>query len=368
MKREVLVIVIILAFSSCLQFLNGQDSRDETLRNNLKAADTYKKLGEKENEAGMLNTIAGNFFSEGIYKKAALYYEQEFSLYEKEDTRKLASASELTGKSWYYLQSDSLSSAWYETAVQNYETAGDAAGVLRCREMLGKVYTRLGLYDKALEEYGKSIESYSKTNDYKNIAAIHNQIGFLMFRKKNINQALESFTSAIGFSEKGGKDDFFLTDAWSNKAICWQNLGNETEMLSSFKKALEYAKSSGRVDETARIERIMAMIYFKKGDNYHAEVYCQSCIESAKASGSLDLLQLCYKDYSAVLETGNDFIKALEYYEKHLNLRDSLNYENRLAENRAADKIADYEAIEQKIKDEIATEEIQGLIIKNLRS
>ncbi|MCX6334865.1 MAG: SpoIIE family protein phosphatase, partial [Bacteroidia bacterium] len=161
---------------------------------------------------------------------------------------------------------------------------------------------------------------------------------------------------------------FFLTDAWSNKAICYQNLDNETEMLACFVKALDYAKNSGRTDEAARIERIMAMIYFRKGDNYHAEIYCQNCIESAKSSGNLDVLQLCYLDYSRVFESGNDFIKALEYYEKYLNLRDSINYANRLAETEAADKVAEYEIIEQRIRDEIDAEEIQGLEIKRLNA
>jgi serine phosphatase RsbU (regulator of sigma subunit)/tetratricopeptide (TPR) repeat protein len=189
-----------------------------------------------------------------------------------------------------------------------------------------------------------------------------------MFRKKDIYPALENFRKAVEYSEKGGTDDFFLTDAWSNIAICQQNFGNQVEMLRCFGKALQYAKNSGRTDEVARINRILAMIYFNKGDNYHAEMYCLSCIEAANASGNLDVLQLCYKDYSDVLEKGNDFVKALEYYEKHLNLRDSINYANRIREQKKEDNLAEYEAIEQRIRNEIATEEIRGLEMKSLRA
>jgi serine phosphatase RsbU (regulator of sigma subunit)/tetratricopeptide (TPR) repeat protein len=367
MKIRVLAIIICLAITSYLNYVNGQDRWDETLRVNLKTSDLYKKSGEKENEAMILNIIAGNYFNEGLYKKAALYYEQEFSLYEKENTGKLASSSEMAAKSYFNLLLDSLSSVWYAAAASYYESAGDAAGLLRCREKLGQLHIQLGVYDEALNEYEKIIDSYSRVNDNRNLAETYNQIGFLMFRKNDINEALASFTKAIEFSEKGGRNDFFLTDVWSNKAICYQNLENKTEMLACFRKALEYAKNSDRTDEAARIERIMAMIYFKDRDNYHAEVYCLSCIESAKKSGNLDVLQLCYHDYSDVLESGNDFIKALEYYEKHLNLRDSLNYEKRIAEQNAADKITEYEAIEQRIKEELAKEEIQDLELRNLR-
>ena len=365
MKKNAVTILLFLAFSSCLHNANGQENWNETLRTNLMAADAFRKQGEKENEARVLNIIADNYFKEGIFKKAALFYEQEFSLYEKSNSARLAYSSEMAGKSYLNLPLDSLAALWYETSASYFESAGDAAGLLRCRENLGLLYTELGVYDKALNEYEIIIAGYSKKNDNKNIAVTYNQIGFLMFRKNDTNGALESFTKAIEFSENGGTDDFFLTDAWSNKAICYQNLENEKEMLACFKRALEYAGNSGRTGEASRIERLMAMIYFKDGDNYHAEVYCLSCIESAKTSGNLDVLQLCYRDYSEVLEKGNDFIKALEYYEKHLNLRDSLNYEKRLAVERNQDKIAEYEAIEQRIKDDIAFEEIQGLELRN---
>ncbi|MCX6333303.1 MAG: tetratricopeptide repeat protein, partial [Bacteroidia bacterium] len=346
----------------------SQNNWNETLRNYIRASEAYRKLNENGNEARILNTLAGNYLREGIYKKAALYYEQEFSLYEKQNYGRLAASAEMAGKSYYNLPLDSLSSVWYATAASYYESAGDAAGLLRCREKLGLLYTQLRFYDQALKVYKIIIDGYNRDNDYRNLAAVSNQIGFLMFRKSDINEALVSFNKAIGFSEKGGSDDFFLTDAWSNKAICYQNLENEKEMLACFVKALDYAKNSGRTDEAARIERIMAMIYFRKGDNYHAEVYCRNCIESAKSSGNLDVLQLCYRDYSGVLESGNDFIKALEYYEKYLNLRDSINYTNRLAETEAADKVAEYEIIEQRIRDEIDAEEIQGLEIKRLNA
>ncbi len=289
-------------------------------------------------------------------------------LYDENNSAMLAASYEMAGLSYYNLLLDSVSSLRYSAAATFYERAGDNSGLLRCQEKMGILYSQLGDYDKALKEYDNMIATYTRDNDYKNLAMANCQIGILRFRKSDLNGALESFKQAIDISEKGGSDDFFLTEAWSNKAICWQNLGNETEMLSSFKKALEYAKSSGRADEAARIERIMAMIYYKKGDNYHAELYCLDCIESAKTSGNLETLQLCYFDYSNVLQSGNDFIKALEYYEKYLNLRDSINYEKKLTENNTENEIAEYEAIEQRIKEEIASEEIEGLELKNLRA
>ncbi len=345
-----------------------QGNWDETLKNYLRASAAYTKLDEKDDEARILRLIAWNYFRVGVYRKSAQYSEQEFSLYGEIDKGLQATAAELAGKSYFYLPADSLSAKWYDIAASCYETISDTAGILRCYERLGTLNIQLGWYDMSYEKYQEILSFYSGKNDLKNIASVNNQLGFLMFRKGDTDGALEYFKRAIEFSEKTGKDDYFLTDVWSNIAICHQNKGTETEMLRSFEEALQHAEKSGREDEAARINQILARIYFNKNDYYHAELYCLDCIETAKASNNLDVLQNCYQDYSDVLEKGNDFVKALEYYEKHLHLRDSLTFAQRMTERVVADQLAEFEAVEQRIRNEIAEDEIHGLEMKTLKA
>ncbi len=345
-----------------------QGNWDETLRNYLRASSAYTKLNDKENEARIIRLIAWNYFRAGVYKKSAQYSEQEFNLYSDKETGFQATAAELTAKSYFYLPDDSLSAQWYNTAASCYEKGKDTTGFLRCYEKLGTLYIQMGMYDRSYEKYQEMLSYYSREIDNKNIASTYNQLGFLMFRKGDLDEALRYFMEAVDFSEKTGGDDYFLTDVWSNIAICHQNAENQIVMLQSFEKALQYAKKSGRTDEVARINLILARIYFNKGDNYHAELYCLDCIESATTSGNLNVLQMCYQDYSDVLEKGNDFVKALEYYEKHLQLRDSLYFAEQIAEREIADKLDEFDAIEQRIRNELATEEIRELEVKNLKA
>jgi serine phosphatase RsbU (regulator of sigma subunit) len=356
-------------FELLASLYNSKSDWEETLRNYLRAKSAYNKVSDKPNEARLLRTIAEKYFNAGAYKKSAQYSEKEFLLYGDENIKMMAYAAEMTARSYYYLPSDSLSLKWYNAASFYFEKAADSTGYLRCSEKLGALLSsQHGMYDQALEKYKKILSSYSYRKDYDNIARTYYQLGILMFRKNDLNAALANFSKAAEFSEKGEKDNSFLTDTWSDIAICQQNLNNQKEMLQSFGKALQYARESGNNGEAARIEQILAKIYFKKGDNYHAELYCQDCIESAKASGNLDVLQLCYKDYSDVLESSNDFVKALDYYKKHLSLQDSLNYGNRLAEKEAADRLAEFESADQRLQDDLATEEIKGLEVKNIRA
>ena len=385
MVMKVKIFYILLVFSSFFQLTRGQDSLavsyelagslydqqgnwEETLRNRLKALSIYTRLGDTAREKAVLDIIADRYYKYGIYKKSAEYYEKEFLLYGQDNVKLMATSAEMAAMSFYYLPIDSLSARWFNTAAFYFEKVADTSGLVRCTEKLASIYIHQGLFDDAIGKYQKLLPVYLEKNDPVNVALLKNKSGFLMFKKRDYNSALIDFRSAADYSKKAGKDDFFLTDVYSNSAICYQNLGREKEMLQSFESALQHSKNSGRIDETARIERILAMIYFKKGDNYHAEIYCLSCIESARISGNSDVLQLCYKDYSAVLEKGNDFIKALEFYEKHLSLRDSLSFISKVKEKEVADMVAAYEATEQRIKFELADEEIKGLEIKTLKA
>ncbi len=347
---------------------DSQSDWEESLRNYLRATSAFTKIGDKSNEARISRIIAEKYYKAGVYNKSSFYSEQEFLLYDEPEAGKIANAAEMAAKSYYYMPQDSLSSKWYSAALYFYQKINDSTGYLRCTEKLGTLYTRLGKYDEALEEYDRLLSVFSSGKEYKKESSVYNLKGFLMFQKGDINAALSYFTSSVKSSQNGGKDNYFLTEVWSNIAICYQNLGDQAEMLKSFEIALVCAKDSGRRDEAARIERILATINFKKGDNYHAEIYCLECIESAKASMNYEVLQLCYRDYSEILQNGNDFIKALEYYEKYLNLRDSLNYEIRVAEKEESDRIAEFESTEQRLRNELSSEEIEGLKIKNLRA
>jgi serine phosphatase RsbU (regulator of sigma subunit) len=261
-----------------------------------------------------------------------------------------------------------MSSLWFRAAALFYSKDRDTSGYIRCLEKTGTLNSSMGLYAKAQETYNSLEFIYKSMNDNVKLADVYNRVGFIYFQKHDTDTALEYFRMASTSRVKADNDAYFLTGVWSNIAVCHQNLGNTEEMLESFEKALQYARLSGRIDEAARIYRLIAIIYFRKGDNYHAEFYCLRCIEAARSSGNLEVLQLCYRDYSEVLEKGNDFVKALEYYEKHLTLRDSINYENRLAEREKTDRIKKFESTDQVIRNEIVNDEIEGLEIKSLRA
>jgi serine phosphatase RsbU (regulator of sigma subunit) len=344
-----------------------QDDWEDALGNYLRASSYYSKGRDKFSEAGILGIIAAKYYKAGVYNKSAEYSEQEFLLYEGADKQNLAKASEVAAKSYFYLPDDSLSLKWYFAAAHYYLDCRDTSSYIRCIDRTGTIYNQERKYNLALEQYQILLSFNESKKDYRALSSVENECGVLVFREGLVADARDQFLRAVAYSEKSGRDDYFLTDVWSNLGICYQNLGSDPDMLVAFNMALQHAKESGRLDEVARIDRILANIHFNRKDNYHAETFCLECIEAARKSANLNILQQCYKDYSEVLQRENDFVKALEYYEKHLNLRDSLSVEARIAEKVKSDRVAELESEDQRIRSGLSSEEIQGLELKNLK-
>ena len=336
------------------------------LLNYLRAMSLYKRINATDLEQKVSRILATRYFNLGIYSKSASYYEQEFSLYPDTETDSLATTAEKAALSYYYQPDDTLAVTWYNTAIHYYEKVPDETGVIRCLQKQALVYIRLGEFLLAENIYNQLIGHYSKARDLDKLASAYNNLGFLKFKEENYGSALENFLSAAENAGKKGSNDYFLTDVYSNIGVSHQNLGQQEEMLESFTTALSFAENSGRKDEEARISHLLSLVYFNKEDNYHAELYCQDCIEAAKSSSAYPVLQECYLAYSQIEEKGNDFISALDYYEKYLNIRDSLNLEKRLSEQNEIDRQAYYDDLEQRLRLDVADEEITGLEMKSL--
>jgi tetratricopeptide (TPR) repeat protein len=277
-------------------FYNRQADWERTLRYYLKALSLYERLNDYAKESSILRSIANWYYRSGVYKKSADYFERESALYGEDNLKMLGASSEMAANSYYNIENDTLAVKWFRKASGYYKKNGDMDGFLRCSEKLASLYIQEGLYNDALETYRMILPVYSEKGDFQNIAAIYNQTGFLLIKMNDPDAALAEFQMASGYSLNEGKDDFFLTDLWSNIGICYQNLGRQKEMLESFEMALECAKNSGRTDEVARIDRILGRIYFIKGDNYHIVLAAGDCTGHGVPGAFMSMLGLAFLD------------------------------------------------------------------------
>ncbi|NMC41373.1 MAG: SpoIIE family protein phosphatase [Bacteroidales bacterium] len=347
---------------------SGRSQWQELLTSYLKALSAYNRGRLKEEEAAVMKIIGEEYFKAGLYAKASFWFGEAYNTIPAKNSLQAAEYAEATARSWFHESSDSLALKWYREAGIIFDNLRNNEGLMRCLRKEAFLNSETGNYDRAEAIYLRLLDYYTQTGDARQRSQILNNTGFVRFRQKDFQSALERFREAETLSLSTGNDPYFLTDLYSNMAVTWQTLGNQREMLRSFNLAIENARASGRKDEEARIAHILALIYFNRQDNYHADLYCRQCVESAAASASMRTMQECYKTWSDVMEKSNDFIKALEYYEKYLGIRDSLNFEERIGEQKEAARQKEYDRLEQQIRLAIAGEEISSLEMKTLKA
>ncbi len=232
---------------------------------------------------------------------------------------------------------------------------------------LSETYKKLGQYEQALGYNSKIYALYSEMKDTATMSIVSNNIGYLYLNLNNYEGALESFRNSLQLGMKAKMEDEEYPKLYSNIAICHQNLGNYDNTIIYLKLALELLEDSENYYDIARLENILATIYFKENDLYNAELYSKNSIVQAKKSGDKNLLQTCYYTYSQILREGNDHIRALEEYEKYLSLRDSLLFEQRVKEQELAQRIYNLEKTEKELKLKLADEEVKDLALKQLQ-
>jgi len=343
------------------------DIWDYTLRYMLMASSRYKSSYDSIPAAAIHNRIAARYRSFGVPALAAGHYIREFSIYGNENKLRKAVAARSAAESFEAVPDTANALIWYDEARQLFSETGDDVMVFDLNNKVIPLLAGRGDNSEAKQLAAWNLERQSQS-DRQGMILLNNNLGFLNYRTGDLSSAVNRFKRAEEYCLTDPVDEFNLASVYSNMAICYQGLGNNELMFRYFREALQLAGKTGQLAEKARIEMLLATIYNNRSDLYNAEMYCIDCISSSEESENYETLQICYALYAEILENGNDFIKALEYYQKHLNLRDSIAFVSLTEQEMQADRKAYYESVEQNLKLDIADEEKKDLELRSQRA
>lgn len=335
-----------------------------TLRYYLKSASIFERQGMRRREAEIYSLISSKYYDLEVYDKSAEYRVRIFNLCDRDDMTCRANASLEAAISLFRDENYDSAVAWYDTCYQESKAEAEYALMVRSLYGLSGSWGRLMDYEKEMEYLNLLAEVETARGDAASQAEIYNSIGLLNFRKGEYSTAIENFESAaVKYRDAGSGAE----SALSNIAVCYQNLNNRRLTDYYFEEALTESKRSGNLSEQARLEHILAVLNYNDGDLYHAGFYSRASISSAREAKNLNVLVVSYQTYSNVLEAGNDFVKALEYYEKYLSLRDSLALEQKLIQQAREQRRFEIASFEQQLRLNLASDEIKDLALRNLR-
>jgi tetratricopeptide (TPR) repeat protein len=337
------------------------NNHEEAVKSLLKAADILENKGDKETLPLVYITIADIYASIGALDNSADYYNKSLENGIFNDGKIKAEAEEKLGDIYFLMQQYKKSLKPYLEAAEYYQTAGNKESMKELLSKIALIHRKAGNLTESLKA-GEELLQIAENNKRDSLRfTTLNNMGYDYAQLKVYQKAYELFSAAYQTGTELNIESDQMAEVSTNISVCLYNMNKPHEAIENIQKFLSLEKSGMTDGMMAKAKNLLATIYLYTGDLYNAGRFSEQAVQSALQSGDKYILQNCYNTYSQVLKAGNDHIKALEYYEKYLSLRDSLLLEERIKEQEKARKKFDLEKSEKEIRLEIAGENIMEM-------
>ena len=312
---------------------------------------------------------------------SSLHYHLEAYEIRKNDSNKvlLAASANAVGLNYWYLGKLKDASKYYLISLNIRREINDIKGVSMALNALGASYWGEGKFNIAHKYYLEALKIADSTNDTKRYVLVANNIGLIYQEWGEDSLALNYHLSAIRHCEN---IDYAYGLAYSfvNAGKCYQRLNDNKKALKNFKlalnsyieaentigtafslntlgdfyfsignynKALDYylqsynkSKKIGSNHHTALALKGIAKVYFILGKYKLSEKNAKRSIELGKNYKSI--IKENYFILSDISEHNKDLAKALDYYKKAYEIKDSIA--NKKLRNEVLDLQEKYES------------------------
>jgi len=248
-----------------------------------------KTTGNKKQMAAALNIQGISFAIRGNYVQAILLFRKNIKINEElGDARGIAASQNNIGLI-YKEQGNYIQALDYlEKSIKTQRKSKHSKGIANALMNIGNIYGAQNNHEKALEYLKKSLHIHKEVEYLNGIANASMNIGIVYKNQGKIEKAQFYFQNSLMLSKKTG-DKMGLTNSYLNLGKFFFDQKKYPEVLEYGKKALTLAQQMGVV---------------------------------VQIKGTSELLYKVYK-------TTNQPTKALEMYELHIKMRDSIiNKEN----------------------------------------
>ncbi|MEZ5083513.1 MAG: hypothetical protein R2750_08695 [Bacteroidales bacterium] len=325
----------------------------EILGDSLKLANTEIKIGHIF-QANSLFTKALEYYSgaELILLKSDRINENDYLLVSIGDV--------------YYLSED------YEMALMYFDRAGNIqlqnrdenAYIISCFKMV-QCYNALKQFDKSLEK-NKLILSYlQERNDTLQQTAALNNIGFTYKNMGDYEMALEFFEKAelLEMKTRGAPSPISLV----NRAIVYQNSGKNNTAIRYLHEAAKVVESLKDEQQATEYNHLTSLVYYNMTDYHNALIYNAASIRIGKKINYAQMLEEAYLLSSKIYEALYNYEEAMQFFQKHLLLKDSLQRNQSSAQHELNAMAFRVEEITRETEGLWASEELSHLELQRLK-
>lgn len=312
-----------------------------------------------------VNTQIGDLYhGESLYDEARGYYKQAASLLSPTADKSLR--QRLFAKLGFchtQLQQPDSAERYYAHLIELAED--DQVSILNNLRNIVSAYQLAGQYDKSLpysRQMQSLIEASPKWED--ELGILYNNLGYTHTHLGEYAQSIEWFLLA---------EDYLQADQ-RQLAVLYTNLGvahfNNENIPLAIQYLLQALDQTAQTDDRSQgnINNILANIYLQSEDYFNAQNYNQDAIQHAVQSGDAPLTSEVFATAAEIHSRLFEYEEAIQAYQTHLRLRDSMAIEARLEQERLLQDKLRLEKTEKEIKLLLIRGEIQDLTIEQLES
>jgi len=278
----------------------------------------------------------------------------------------------------------------HESSLAIRSELGSVAGITASLTNIGNIHAFKGNHAKALEYYIRSVKVYEQDEDAagKGMANVLNNIAATYHLQEDLSNALLFYRRSLNIREQLGlKDD--ISQSLTNIGIVLQGMGELDSALMNFNRGLEIAIATGnRWAEAAALSSIGSVMnakgdyrnaselfersmtiseqigdlvstagyltnasaaHMKLGNTAKALLLSTKAYSIANGTGDAVLLRDAAQNHSEILKANGRFKEALEAFELHVMMRDSIMREENQREAIRLEFMKDAELRESEI-------------------
>lgn len=279
-------------------------------------------------------------------EKADKYSIEALALAEKDNyTKGIASSKNARGRV-YFTQGDYRKSLdFHFQALRVYEKIKDSLGIAETMNKIASAYVREADIENTIKYAQSAKEIAKKIGNKKILAEALFNTGRAFFFKKDYNSSVAYYQQALIVSLK-------IADLEGIMYV-YNNIGVAYSRMGDYEKAVEfYTKSLDLNEKYVRDYTVLAATYDNLGDikrinkQYDsAFYYLEKGLNFARKINARNRIMESYESLMQLYKVKKDDAKTLEYYERFINLKDSLFSEQKsrsiksLENDYAAEKI-----------------------------
>lgn len=279
----------------------------------LSGAQAAHRLKEYDNQVVMYNNVAKTYYLEGFYPKALDYCLK---------------------------------------ALKVSEESGNKKGVASNLGNIGIIFKEQGDNKKALSYFLRALKIHRELNNTESQATVLGNIGVVYQMMKDYDKALDYFKASVNINERLN-DSYSLIYNYNNIGILYQSLKKHNESLVYFNKSIALLNSDVE-DPFVRVftYNSVASVYVNLGQFAKARQYSKLAEKLAAQTGSKNLLESNYRIQHELYEKTGEYKLSLQYFKKHIELRDSTKSEENL--RKTIQKEAQFEYHKKEVADSVA--------------